>query len=843
MQLFEPADGEQSLTIQLEQFHSQADKTTLAVPVIEALDVGRQQGTVIVKVAPALRVETAERSGLIQLDTAELTSDLAREKPEFAYRYAAVPFTLKLTAEKVEPRVTVDSLAVVDLTPERLAISLWALYDVQRAGVFRLEWDVPEGYSIQEVRGIAPSGVTAAQVDTYHLTGEKKTRLVVNLAAKAMGRTGLLVRLEKSVQHPELLAPPEKPAQIDVVVPRVAGPSIEEDRGRLVIRSPESLRVNPAKQKGLRAISFGEAMQGMDPAAGATEGNVRPMFAFAFSRDPVALALAAERRKPQVTVGQLLTLRIEDDALQYEAVFHYDVLYSGVKTLRIDVPAALADKLRNRTPGIRERVVEPAPGDVPKGYQAWSFSGETELLGKGKITLVWEEKLEKLGVGQEVPVGVPWLMPAKADDAAIDRTWGQIVLVKAETIDLRPADEPKGLRPIDPQHDLMGGARVAGAAQAFEFHGDWTLAAKAARYELEDVKHTSVEQAVVRMVVTRSDAVAVQALYRLRSVRQRLEVALPAGAVFDSEPLRVNGQAVTLERGGQNRFFIPLAAASAEKPLLVDLRYTLPGEESPRDDGAESPAKDAGGGGGRGAGDENVLSLPEFPEKPAVQKVYLCVYLPEERALLGATGPWTNETRWRPDGTWNFWKPMYPRSDGELIAELKTDIAIAADPAEGFQTDGRRYVFSTLRPTEGLRVIHVKETTLTVIVLAVLVLVGLALVAASCRVRVLAIGGLIAAIVLCGVFAPLFTRQVLDGYFLAALVLVGVVWAAACVVWHRPCCRPESPPPAAPVAPSLSEPQEVVAPAETAKPAASDSPVPTEESKSPFAEEGGKSNG
>ena len=61
-----------------------------------------------------------------------------------------------------------------------------------------------------------------------------------------------------------------------------------------------------------------------------------------------------------------------------------------------------------------------------------------------------------------------------------------------------------------------------------EFHGDCQLQLTATRYQLEVLKHTSVERALLRMVITRSNRISVQALYRMRSNRQRLEIQLPA---------------------------------------------------------------------------------------------------------------------------------------------------------------------------------------------------------------------------------------------------------------------------------------------------------------------------
>ena len=102
----------------------------------------------------------------------------------------------------------------------------------------------------------------------------------------------------------------------------------------------------------------------------------------------------------------------------------------------------------------------------------------------------------------------------------------------------------------------------------------------ATRYQLEEVKRTSIERAVVRMVVTPAKIISVQALYRMRSAQQRLAVQLPEGAAFDTQPLRINGRPVTLEKGQQNEYFVPLAAANADTPFVLELRYTLQGDGS-----------------------------------------------------------------------------------------------------------------------------------------------------------------------------------------------------------------------------------------------------------------------
>ena len=136
----------------------------------------------------------------------------ARPDWAFSYRYASVPYELALDIEKVQPQITVDSLVEAALLPDRLTLDLTAIYTIEKAGVFRLELDVPAGYDVQRVRGANVAGATPVAVDSHYLEGAKKTRLVVNLSRKALGRVGLAVQLQKDMHQPELLTPTGKTA-------------------------------------------------------------------------------------------------------------------------------------------------------------------------------------------------------------------------------------------------------------------------------------------------------------------------------------------------------------------------------------------------------------------------------------------------------------------------------------------------------------------------------------------------------------------------------------------------------------------------------------------------------
>lgn len=787
VQLFEPAKASQSLAVELEKLLAGQAAGSVAVPVVKAVGVGRQQGMVTVDVAQGLRAEPTRTSGLVQQDKADLPRDLTGNWA-FAYRFAAVPFELALALEKVAPQVSVDTLVEAYLDPERLVLDATLAYTVERAGLFRLEVELPAGFELRQVRGRKAGEFEPLQVDSYRREGEKKNRLVVELARRALGRVALGLELAVELHEPALNVPGEQSARIGLPVPVPAPGTFQRANGRLVVNAPESLRVNPARDDGLRSVTFEEAFQPVPSARGGSFPASRPVLAFAYTQEP-KLELAAQRLRPQVSVAQLLVARVEEGQVKYEATFFVNVRYSGVKSLRIDVPKGIVPRLRNLTKTLRDAPLAPQPKDVEPGYVACGFTGQSELLGDVRLDLTWDdqEQLGKLQLGKSATLAVPWLKPREVDVA-----WGQVVLAKTETIDIHEADGAKGLRPIDPQHDLMPGAAVPGAARALEFRDQWSLGLVATRYALEEVKRTSIERAVVRVVVTAADQLSVQALYRIRSARQRLELALPEGVQFDTQPLRLDGRPVVLERGGPGRFFVPLVNPNPANSFLLELRYTLPG-------------------------DGRRIALPDFSgemsaadARPAVQRVYVCVYLPPHKLLLARHGPWNEEFGWTLDPQWR-WRPTC--NDEHLVRW----VCEPGPTPDSFQTDRQVYAFSALAPVadQPLRLALIGENAFVTTLLVAMVVLGLLLLPVRPVVRAIVLGSVVVLVVLGGLYWPIATRQVLDVRFAAAAVVVLVMWK----VWQvmrrpRPVAAPRAsseattplPPPVPPVEPAPAAP-------------------------------------
>ena len=98
---------------------------------------------------------------------------------------------------------------------------------------------MPAGFDIREVRGEA-FRAQAVQVDSHRLEGDSKTRLIVNLAHKVLGRVGLFVSLQKRLDDANLLGPTGKTSEIPLPIPRVAPETVEQTNGRLVVYAPKA---------------------------------------------------------------------------------------------------------------------------------------------------------------------------------------------------------------------------------------------------------------------------------------------------------------------------------------------------------------------------------------------------------------------------------------------------------------------------------------------------------------------------------------------------------------------------------------------------------------------------
>jgi hypothetical protein len=759
VEFFKPIRGKQTLLVELERL---ANEPTVAVPSIAVRGASREQGLVLVGVAEGLRAEVVDRDRLVQDDLAELLKEAVLNKAgnwQFGYRFASVPYELTCRVAKIKPRVLAKSLAEVQLTPERMQLDFTSVLDVQRTGLFRVDLLVPSGFAVAEVSGVEQSGLQTAAIDGFHL-GKAQDGMVplsVNLRSRAFGRTGVRVRLTRKLDEPSLLRPAETPAAFSLVVPRLAPDLAERETGGLVLYAPSSLRVTPVEAPDLRPVAHQAAISGVPSVKPA---GLVPTLSYLYADQGGTLKVEARRRPPYVLVRQVLWALFDSASIRYNLNLLVDVNYSGIERLRIDLPADLP-QVRSLSQNVR---LTPhrgeAPTDLAEGYRAWILEPETEFIGNQRVRLTWEAPMESLEVGKSVTVSLPRPIVQGAD-----RTFGQIVLAKAQGIDVQPEDA-KGLRFIDPRHDMFPGVSASGGTAACEFYGEWSLRAKASRYEPQEVKVTSIERGLVRMVLTRSGVTSVQALYKLSTMRQRLVVVLPEETAFDTHPLHLNGRATTLEQGTGGEYLVPLQGLPQGTPLLMELRYTVPRS--------------------------GTLVPPSFPEEPAMQKVYLSVHAPREMSYLGYRGDWHPEFVWALESGFGV-HPRAKQPDDNLIFWVCDGLKVDQGPLMDFATDGSHILFSTLRPAAGekgaLRLSLLRSWQARGLLVLVILVVGGLLLRSSITAKIAGGVGVLVGWILLLMVLPSFAKSLLSSAAVGAALVVGAVWFLWCLIVLRPRLR------------------------------------------------------
>ncbi|RMF43823.1 MAG: hypothetical protein D6753_04155, partial [Planctomycetota bacterium] len=778
IELFEPVEGLQSVQLELEHFFdSSSGAAELDVPLVEAREVGRQQGAVLLALASDLRLEIISRTGLMQTDAADFPRSLQQMEWNQAYRYAAVPYALRLRVEKLHPRIRVRQLTELLVEPQGLR-STWSIaLHIEDAGIFTLPLHIPDGWKVTAVRGEAIAEGQPASVKGFHgEPAEDGQQLMVALTGKGQGDLGLVVELEAPLPSDSDLNSAGSTAALQFRLPQVAAPEVERVDGWAVVYAPESLRVSSGELDGARSVAVSEALQELGSRAPTSNSPVRPILAVTHAARPAMLPLQAERRNPYVVVRQILMVDVEPGVAHFTNQLHYEIQYSSLESLRIDLPETIAALVQNASSTIRETPITPPPQDLADGYVAWEMRGESELIGPQTITLRWQTALPNLAVGERQRIDLPRIVPQ-----GVERLSGQILIQRAETLDAIPSSDASGLRPIDPARDVWPEASQFAAARALEFYGPWTLGLELTRYELEDVKRTSIERAVARVVATRSGQLSYQLLYRLRSARQRLALQLPADAQFDADPVRIDGVPVELQKGQGGDYFIPLGGQDPDQAFVIELRYVR-------------------------EADTDQISLPVFPEEPAVQQVYLAIYLPKEWRPVHFQGPWTPEFTWR-HSTNLALRPVPAVSERGLTNWVASDQKKSS--IREFPTDGVMYLFSSLRPApppEGdLRLWIVNVYAWNGFWFTALVLIGLALMRASLATRLAAMVALLGLLLASGLVAPLLAAQWTDLPLALGVMLVGLAWFAQGAASGLQAVRRWRPPPDANPQPQHSD--------------------------------------
>lgn len=743
--LFEGVQGSLNLLVETEQ-EIAGDVNTKRQVVFTPIQIAtatRQPGTLVVRGESGLRLEVAKLTALSRVNDGR-PQDPDAGPARLSFQYSTVPYELTLDLEEWTPLVHAQQQVYAQLESRRVETSTRFLLNIKQRGIFQIPLEIPDGLEIARIVGDSNSGHQAVQVEKFERLPDAAGRVMVQLAVEARGPASLLVTTTQALPGTGLVDADAAPTPITIRWPQLAPGFAQSIKGQVVLAAPERLNVvvegvNPGN---LRSIDPATTTVGQD------SGSQR--FAYEYVVDTGSFDLKASLRRSRVFVDQVTAVSVESGLLRYQADLDFDVRFSAVPDFRVDVPAASENRIRVVGGTLNQQKIDPQPADVAPGFVAWKLVGASELLGKHSVQMAWDVPVPEIAVG-----GTKSFEIATVAAKNVERERGQVLLRRSELFDVQTGATAIGLRPIDPNTDVFGGKRFEDAIAALEYVGAWKLDVDVSRYELYDLKRSSISRSMIQAVWLRNDSLSVRAMYRLKSVNQRLVILMPPGfdpeTGFDSNPVRVDGQPVSMERGAGDELILPLGNRDRDRELLLELRYTMPIQNSE-------------------------IAVPTFPSDCAVQKTELVVYLPNDWAPLNFGGPWTDkEDVDRMSFGERFFFPKRNPVDLNWIATAEVPKTRLME----FETDGRAFAFSTIHPTPGsagaLRVTKVSSWWLSAIGAGVVVGLGLLFIRRSWNQRLvmLAIGfGLFVVAAMLWPFAVTYVNY--DGTAFAGIVVLSV---------------------------------------------------------------------
>ncbi len=745
----------------------------------------RESGQLTLTTDPTLTAVVAAQSGIRQISSSQPTPDkgstepTASESQATVWEYTGLRSRLDVRLRPVEPRLLADHQLLFTFRDDELVLNSEINYQVERAGVFQLVLQIPEGLNIDSV---SADGMAEFQLDRS--TG----KVTLSLTRKRMGpiKVSLLARqpINAAVDIPELTLP----------IPAPEG--VERETGLITLFAPEFLDV----------VTLDDRLTGLVPARDRipeAPARLRTVGAWNFTRRPVSLTVRSAPRPVQLAASTATTVQVDPELIRQSSIVQFDIRNAGLDTFRIAVPEAVASDVRFRTltpqHTLRQR---DRAATAENGWTIWTLVLQEETTGTVRIAVDWDRPLTTPET-QPSPAPAtpppaspaPTNAPAAARDFAIEpprvlspfpddqparrrviltEARGEIRVLRHPSLSIDALSQSETAEPIDVR-ELQLLERDGYLAWRY-FAQPATASISIRKHELHEVAATVVSRAAIE-VVTEPQALAAWRV-RLRlttSERQRLRIDLPADC--DLQAPLLNDLRTTIEKAtdvqateGREPYYINVSReGTSDEDFLLTLLYRCPIVEPDK-----RPYSGPGGA--------QLLRLPVVgggDGATVVQQVRVAVWSPREASFFGTPERWVQEPR----DPITLPGILHPPSSYRAAAQLND--WIGGDGISEFSTQGEPAVYRSAGNPGELLLSWWKWWFLLPAISATLVIAGLILRRTSWENRLTVL------LLLAFATAMLSLRQSLGIAELSrtawpGLLLTAIVWLLGLLLGTRP---------------------------------------------------------
>jgi hypothetical protein len=509
----------------------QNDLAEFDVPLVQPSGAAQAAGQVTIRRSPLLDVRTIGHAGVTRIDLADAAGDEAGEpsgqrptrdagdesplgiRPYQAYRFATMPFTLRLRARPLAGRTTAEVQTLLKFTEYRPTLECRAVLHVQDRPIYRVEMLLPEDLKLRQVS--APGDFQWALTSR-----EKRPLLTVYFNSGQSDDVPVVVR--------GTLGGAGKIAALALPNLEVCG--IDDQGGDIAVQADPAFDVECRQLQGCQEAELAQVSAWLNP-----QQRQLTRLALHYRRPGCQGTLRLVARKPDVTCDTMSKVRVTDRVVEETVVLTFTVQRAGVREVRFQLPAAMADA-RIGVKMLRRKTVAPLD-ERPGSPLLVRVELQEERMDQIHV-LVENDRLLAPGASYDVPIPV-------VETGRTNRQYAALQRAGRDELEVTMSPGLERLSPQQQQWRAVEAVLGRGITEAYAVNAEAPrLAFRAVRHEDVQVAGARIGLAYTMLALDANGAYrAATAFLMDNATEQFLQVDLPAGAelwsaVVDNEPVK-----------------------------------------------------------------------------------------------------------------------------------------------------------------------------------------------------------------------------------------------------------------------------------------------------------------
>jgi len=509
--LLNPAKDTEDFTVHLwrEGRVGEGSFAAFDVPMVGVDGAALHRGRLVIRKSPLLDVQTVTTDGMTRIDIPEGIENSpdggARSplgiRPHAAYRFAAMPCSVRLSASPVRSRMAVTVQTLLRIGERRR--SLEARFNLRIRDRRRHHFDLllPADLDVEHVS--APGTFEWSLTDA-----DDQQRLSIHLASGRTGRVSVIVRGALG-----------SPGAVDAVpLPRLRVLDAGRQYGDIVVQVDPSLDVRATDLKHCSTVPLKRVYGWLNE----DQRQMAQLVLYCRSEDyRGALRLSAKR--PVVTCRTITNVRVTDRALEETILLDFSIQGAGIRELSFLLPARMKDA-RINVPFLRQKKVEPAPNE-PESLVRVRLELQDAVMGELRVLVEDDRMLTRRTHAAPIPI------------AQTGRTDQRFVVLESAGRDEIVVEKQENLEVLSRQQKewrVLVGVLGSGLTNAYLIGGgeqEPLLSFKVKDRKTVETAGARIGLAQTQLVLDANGAYRAAHTYRIHNTTEQfLEIEMPSGA-------------------------------------------------------------------------------------------------------------------------------------------------------------------------------------------------------------------------------------------------------------------------------------------------------------------------